>query len=191
MQHAKYNILTRMDIGAFMNELQLAGDGVEIGVYRGEYAESLLETWNGRRLYLVDSWRHLPEYVDVLNVSDDEHENNLRITHQRVRRFGDRVQIIRATSPSAAFGFADHGLDFVYIDANHRYEAVFADLNAWWPKLRVGGLFSGHDYLDGTWAAGEFGVKRAVDEFAMKVSVTVLKTQEPQSPSWYFLKPPC
>ena len=46
------------------------------------------------------------------------------------------------------------------------YDAVCADLAAWWPKIRPGGLLTGHDYdiyLDTT---GEWGVRRAVDEFA-------------------------
>ena len=33
-------------------------------------------------------------------------------------------------------------------DALHTYEAVLADLRAWWPRLRRGGLLSGDDYGD-------------------------------------------
>ncbi len=78
----------------------------------------------------------------------------------------------------------------MYIDANHSYHAVRDDLTLWYPKLRPGGLFAGHDYLDGSrppW--GEFGVRSAVDEFAAGLGVRVLATAEVEWQSWYFHKP--
>lgn len=35
----------------------------------------------------------------------------------------------------------------IYVDARHDYCGVMDDLNAWWPKLREGGLAAGHDYV--------------------------------------------
>jgi hypothetical protein len=37
-------------------------------------------------------------------------------------------------------------LDFVYIDGNHSLPYVIADLAAWVPKVRPGGIVSGHDF---------------------------------------------
>jgi hypothetical protein len=49
------------------------------------------------------------------------------------------------------------------------------DLRAWWPKLRAGGLLAGHDFIpDGIIAQGDFGVQRAVTEFAVSVAREVL-----------------
>jgi hypothetical protein len=42
----------------------------------------------------------------------------------------------------------DASLDYVYVDARHDYCGVKEDLEAWWPKLRRGGILAGHDYLD-------------------------------------------
>ena len=36
----------------------------------------------------------------------------------------------------------------MFIDARHSYDAVLEDLNAWWPKIRPGGILAGHDYVD-------------------------------------------
>ena len=51
-------------------------------------------------------------------------------------------------------------LDFVFIDADHRYEAVLADIAAWRPHVRPGGWLMGHDYN----REAHPGVVQAVDE---------------------------
>lgn len=53
----------------------------------------------------------------------------------------------------------------VFLDADHRYEAVQADIAAWLPLVRPGGVLAGHDYDDE-------GVRRAVTEaFGQDVSI--------------------
>lgn len=49
------------------------------------------------------------------------------------------------------------GLDFVFVDGDHSYEGCLADIRAWLPLVRDGGVIAGHDY---DWP----GVRRAVDE---------------------------
>ena len=77
----------------------------------------------------------------------------------------DRRYVLREPSPSAAARFADASLDFAFIDGNHVYEQVCADIRGWWPKIRQGGLLTGHDYGVYGDSKGEWGVQRAVDEF--------------------------
>ena len=48
--------------------------------------------------------------------------------------------------------------DFIYIDADHEYESVKKDIEAWIPRLRSGGIIAGHDYI------GYRGVHDAVNE---------------------------
>jgi hypothetical protein len=43
--------------------------------------------------------------------------------------------------------FPDRSLDFVYLDGDHRFGAVQADLACWTPKVRVGGILSGDDFF--------------------------------------------
>jgi hypothetical protein len=59
---------------------------------------------------------------------------------------GDRVRLIVAGSVEAAALFAPASLDFVFIDGDHAKDAVTADIFAWFPKLKPGGLLAGHDY---------------------------------------------
>ena len=69
----------------------------------------------------------------------------------------------------AAHCFEDGELEFVFIDGEHCYEAAKADIEAWWPKIRAGGLLMGHDYDRQRFP----GLCRAVDEFGGKNAVEI------------------
>ena len=60
---------------------------------------------------------------------------------------GSRTKLtpIRAASVAAADSFADGSLDFVFVDADHSYEAAKADIAALRSKVKPGGIFCGHD----------------------------------------------
>jgi predicted O-methyltransferase YrrM len=69
--------------------------------------------------------------------------------------------------------FSDEYFDFIYIDGNHSYDAVKDDLTKWYPKLKKGGLIAGDDYsklAEEKLFNYNFGVKRAVDEFATRTA---------------------
>ena len=82
------------------------------------------------------------------------------------RRYENIFQI-NNFSVNAARLFNDESIDFVYVDALHSYEGCMADLEAWYPKLKKGGILSGHDYGEHPHKPEpDFpGVTRAVDEF--------------------------
>jgi predicted O-methyltransferase YrrM len=65
------------------------------------------------------------------------------------------LELVIARSTEAATRFDDASLDWIFIDADHSYEAVVADIRAWTRKLKPGGLMSGHDF-------GQRGVMDAV-----------------------------
>lgn len=180
-------LASRNELGYWLNWLGLAGDGAEVGVFKGQFSQHLLQTWECRQLTSVDPWREFPsaEYVDVCNLAQDMQERNFLETRQRLNPFGDRSQLLRATSEAAAGTIAEATLDFVYLDAQHHYEAVRDDIRAWYPKVKSGGVLGGHDYLDGVIASGVYGVKQAVDEWAAALGVAPIVTREPLYKSWF------
>lgn len=153
--------------------------GAEVGVCRGEFSKQILSRWVGK-LFLVDSWRHIPGLVDFNNPDHNGHLDNMAHTFMNVYEFGPRAAIIRDMSEAAANLFQDGSLDFVYVDAGHDKKSVSEDLRAWWPKVREGGLLIGDDYYDGAMelmgVKGSytfFEVKTAVDEFAAELGLKV------------------
>lgn len=70
------------------------------------------------------------------------------------------IKPLKMHTVDAAFHFRANSCQFVFIDADHSYSAVAADIFAWLPKVSVGGTLAGHDYTDTNFP----GVKQAVDE---------------------------
>jgi predicted O-methyltransferase YrrM len=77
-----------------------------------------------------------------------------------MRAFAKRVRVLHMDTLAAAAHVPDGSLDFVFIDADHSYEAVAADIDAWRSKVKPGGILSGHDYGHRRFP----GVAQAVDE---------------------------
>jgi hypothetical protein len=154
---------------------------VEVGTDRGLFAAPFLERWTtGEILVCVDPWApyaHMP--FDRLP--------DLLIAAQLLAPFRSRVRLLRMTSIEAARqlpGMPYHDPGFVYLDGDHEYEAIRADLEAWYPLVVPGGILAGHDYV------GECpGVRRAVDEFAAAHRVDIQVTADPEEAcSWWIDK---
>lgn len=156
---------TRYDLPSYLNNNNLLGVGVEVGVFKGEFAKYILEIWKGRKLYLIDSWRYLPGTIDVLNGDANFCLDAITSTMKNIYGFRDRATVIRDFSVNAAKMFNDDSLDFVYLDASHDYDNVYSDLGAWYPKIRSGGLLMGDDYIDGLTFGTKFEVYSAVNDY--------------------------
>lgn len=182
------DIQSRYDLGVYLGRQNLVGRGVEVGVLKGEFSRALLKAWPGT-LYMVDAWR-THSIHDINNGGHIEQLQNMSEAFKNVYEFKERAVIVRHESAEAAKFFADESLDFVYIDAGHDYKSVAADLKAWYPKVKNGGLFCGDDYLDGVLlyhGATLFEVKRAVDDFAKERGLTIIETNNTYNefPQWW------
>ena len=86
----------------------------------------------------------------------------MEATKSAVRPFEGRYEMHQAMTTEAVREFDDGYFDFIYVDATHSYKDSKADVESWWPKLRVGGVMAGDDYFNGyVDAAGQVGVGRA------------------------------
>jgi hypothetical protein len=180
-------LLSRSEVGPWLNWLGLGGEGVEVGVYRGEFSRDLLRSWHCTRLNSIDPWKEFPagDYPDVLNTSQPEQDASYAHASSTLAPFASRSRILRLTSDEGAKLFPEKSLDFVYLDAQHHYEAVRDDIGLWRSKVASGGVIGGHDYFDGARTSGLYGVKQAVDEFVAQSGYSLIVTREPNWPSWF------
>ena len=119
--------------------------GAEVGVWKGGFSESLCARVPGLRLLCVDPYESYPGYEQHKNIPE-----RLAKAHAQARGTLARFDctFVRLHSVEASRTVADRSLDFVYIDGNHGADYVRADLEAWLPKIRAGGILAGHDFLD-------------------------------------------
>jgi cephalosporin hydroxylase len=136
-----------------------APEVVEIGSWVGQSA-TFLATWHpGATIYCVDTWEGSKNdttgpMAEVLG----REELLRRFCHVTKEHLG--VSIFPFVGSSLFWASVwPREVDIVFIDANHDYEACLADIKAWTPHVRAGGIICGHDYTK------EFpGVIRAVGE---------------------------
>lgn len=158
----------------------------EIGTWKGDFAAVILAHRRPTHLYLVDPWEHRAEgdYADASYGGRMEGgQAALDQMHDSVAaRFSSeieagQVEILRQRSVEAAASLPDESLDWVYIDGDHSYDGVKADLEAYYRTVKPGGLMAGDDYGHvGSWF--EDGVTRAVDEFAARcANLEIIGTQ--------------
>ena len=159
----------------------------EIGVWKGDFSQRILDAVDPAELHLIDPWRAMPDdaYEEAWYGGMLEHgQRDMDAVHRSVvDRFAQArdagiVQIHRRTSAEVAPDFPDAYFHFVYIDADHYEEHVRADIAAWAPKVRPGGVIGGDDYGQVGW--WDDGVTRAVDEFVSSGAATLVMLDHAQ-----------
>lgn len=120
---------------------------VEVGCWRGKsisyLAVELINSNKNINLYAVDTWAGSPEHQNHPLVQNNTlYENYLN----NIKPVSHVINNIRKESVEAAKQFEDNSIDAVFIDACHSPECVKEDIDAWYPKVKVGGVLAGHDW---------------------------------------------
>jgi len=135
--------------------------GVEIGVWNGENAFTILKVLKPKKMYFIDPYESFDGFTRRWELGNDNYQKAKKNIKNAIN--GDKninYEFILSTSESAAEKVPDN-LDFVYIDGNHNYEFVKMDIEIWYKKVRNGGIIGGHNF-----EPGFSGVARAVVEFS-------------------------
>ena len=146
----------------------IGGRAVEVGSFVGE--QSLLLAKRFGAVFCIDPWQAHPYDGDdkacqILMERGGDHVFHIfrkNCSHLLYRN----IFPLKGGSIEYASGWP-MPMDLVFIDANHSYEAVKADIQAWRPQITGGGIICGHDYTD-SWP----GVKKAVDELLPGATIT-------------------
>lgn len=182
------DLKSRYDIGSVLNDMGLTGVGAEIGVAFGENAEFILDKSNLSLLWLVDPWDYvLGENPKGFADAIKDWQGCYDYCAAKMARFGTRAVMLRMSSQNASKAIRDESLDFCYIDANHMAPHIQNDLECWFPKVKVGGIFGGHDYHMVHRKDYQCDVQNAVDDFFFGRSEKIHIVPD-ECPSWYVIK---
>ena len=123
---------------------------IEVGSWLGKSTQVMSLS---NRLWCVDKFegdldgkiKHSKKFVDKFKANTKDLDN---------------IRVIIGDSVASAKEFRDGVMDLILIDGGHDYKQVKADIEAYFPKLKVGGKMAIHDYCSG-WK----DVMKATDEF--------------------------
>jgi hypothetical protein len=159
---------------------KLSGDlvGCEIGVCHGFTTKLFLESVpNIKKIYAVDSY---PSFVDWdgTRITEERQAETKKRCANRLSEFKDKVSFVYDSSSNFSKQILDDELDFIFVDGDHSYEATLDDITNYWPKVKKGGVFAGHDINLQT-------VDRAVKTFfsGMDVKINVVENN-----AWFLIK---
>ena len=128
--------------------------GLELGVLKGESFLTMLNYCNIKKLYGVDSWRpytdflkNIPDGKPAYGVTIQEQEINRFITYHSIKycKHRDKAEIIEKDSMEAVKQIPDNSLDFIFFDAMMTEKQSYEEAKAYYPKIKKGGFFTGHD----------------------------------------------
>ena len=140
---------------------------VELGCWKGKSSCYLLtEAYNSEKMLnisFIDTWAGSIEHLDP---KCEFHEPGLLtnkdhvwdVFNNNIARINYPKSLFRRDTFDAVNYFEDNSIAFLYIDTAHEYEHVIKEIDAWYPKVKLGGIIAGHDYFTP-------GVNKAVNEF--------------------------
>ena len=147
------------DVKSIIHCINLHGDnlvGAEIGVHVGESFLTLLQTCpNISKLYGVDPYVPYIDYLkeegqsfDPMVVDEKEIEYIKLVSYHRQKFSGhkDKIVFYEMDSIEASKKVEDKSLDFIFIDSYCSFEQAKDDIKVWYPKVKDGGIFAGHDW---------------------------------------------
>jgi hypothetical protein len=135
--------------------------GCEIGVCYGWNMHFMLEKLSIQKIYGIDPYE---PYIDgpAGFVNEETLAEMKRQFKENTIKFNS-VVFIEKKSDEAHVEIEDNSLDFVFIDGDHSYQQVLKDLRNYYPKVKPGGIFSGHDFCFDH--DNDFPVRRALETF--------------------------
>ena len=116
----------------------------EIGICQGEHTTQLFKRLNISKAYLIDPYEEHEEYLQSEPIKIQEVLNkDLKVAKINLNPYSKRIVWIKDYSDNVVDKIPE--VDFIYIDGNHSYNQVSRDLENYWNKIKVGGIFAGHD----------------------------------------------
>ena len=146
-----------------LNATPEGGVFIELGCYKGKSTSFIgVEIHKRKRdinFFAVDSFQGATNSTDANEIKAYEGISEIEESYTyNVSLIGNKIKTIVSLTDEAAKYFNDEEIDVIFVDGGHSYEVVKADILAWLPKMKKGGIMAGHDF--NAWQ----GVNKAVQE---------------------------
>jgi hypothetical protein len=151
----------RTQLPELLKHFNLPLTGIELGSAEGYSAFDFMRA-GMEELTLVDLWAKIEGHSGDGGNENEWHNRNYDIATGRLAVYGDKVKFLRGLTGEMAAHIPDNSVSLVYVDADHSFEGVWADINNYWPKLVSGGIMGFHDFEN----VIDYKVKDAVMKFA-------------------------
>ena len=151
--------------------------GLEIGVASGWTMNHFLQNLPNLQLTGIDPYIG---YMDGnIKIAQEMLDAQYLAAQDNISDFAPRGKILRGYSQDFVNSFEDKSLDYIFIDGDHSYEGALRDCELFFPKIKNGGIFAGHD-----WSFD--GVQKAVNEFKDRNGSPNIKLVT--TDVWYWIK---
>lgn len=117
--------------------VQEEGIWVEIGTWKGASIRIINAAKSKKKgkVFTIDNFR-----TDIFPSGRGVKEETIEYLKK------EKVTLLIGESEDAAKTWSEGVIDFLFIDGDHRYEGVAADIKNWLPYVRKGGKVLFHDY---------------------------------------------
>ena len=156
---------------------------LEIGVYKGRNALRIYNEFSPNLFWLIDPNNIAKE--SAKKILDPFSDKNCKF--------------ITDFSHNVANRFEDEYFNFIYFDGGHTYEECERDLRLYYPKLKKGGVMSGHDFTCNrrSMMKKSYGTQKAICELLtqykkkLQFATVAPETEKPNKilpTDWAFIK---
>lgn len=151
----------------------ITGEVAELGVYQGEFARYISESFPDRKFYLFDTFNGFEESDILIEEKNkfseakigDFFNNDIEMVLKKIKNNSNCI-IKKGYFPDSSIGVEDV-FSFVSIDVD-LYKPIIEGLKFFYPRLSKGGYIIIHDYNSSKF----LGVKKAVKEYCHNVGAS-------------------
>ena len=169
-----------MSRDAWLTTLSVEGVGIELGVGTGVFSKAICDYTKLSVVYGID------QYSD--HHDEQEMQSMKTLLSKEIKE--NRYKFLRGKFCDLVNGFSDETFNFIYIDGYaHTGQEQGSTLVEWWPKLKRGGIFSGHDYHP-RYARTVSAVNDFINKHSLKLNIVNEQVSRAMSiyPSWWCVK---
>jgi beta-1,4-mannosyl-glycoprotein beta-1,4-N-acetylglucosaminyltransferase len=142
------------DIEIYRNLISALPDNAkiaELGVWQGRSLCSIADLIKKKNLQVcaVDIFSGTDNCMESFLAEEAKKVDIRQVFENNLKAFGihENVQVLQMTTTVASGFFEKNTFDFIFIDADHRYECVKEDIYNWMPLVKKGCSIAGHDIM--------------------------------------------